>query len=57
MNKVFEVKQNGKWSKVQASSMIALNNWADQNKVSNWRMVGMMSRQEMSDSKNLPFVG
>lgn len=57
MNKVFEVKQNGKWSKVQASSMIALNNWADKNKVSNWRMVGMMSSQEIKDSKNLPFIG
>lgn len=57
MNKVFEVKQNGKWFKVQASSMIALNNWADKNKVSNWRMVGMMSSQEIKDSKNLPFIG
>lgn len=57
MNKVFEVKQNGNWYKVQASSMIALNNWADENKVSNWIMIGMMSRQEMNDSKKLPFVG
>ena len=54
---VYEIKINRKWSKVRASSMTALSAWAKQNNVSDWRMVGMMSRTEMAESKNLKIVG
>ena len=43
---VYEIKINRKWLKVRATSMIALNNWAKENNVSDWRMVGMMSISE-----------
>lgn len=56
MNKVFEIKRNGKWSKVQSESIVTLNSWAEKNNVSNWRMVGMMSRSEINEAKKLPIV-
>lgn len=53
---VYEVKQNGKWSKARATSMIALSNWAKQNSVSDFRSVGMMSRAEIAESQSLNVV-
>lgn len=53
---VYEIKINRKWSKVRATSMAALNNWAKENNVSDWRMVGMMSTAEIKESKSLKVV-
>lgn len=53
---VYEVKINRKWSKVRATSMKALSDWAKENNVSDWRMVGMMSITETENSKNLTIV-
>lgn len=53
---VYEIKINRKWSKVRATSIKALNDWAKENKVSDWRMVGMMSRIEILESKKLQLV-
>ena len=55
--KVFKIKIGKTWSKVTASSIIALNAWAEANNVKDWRMVGMQSLGEMSQNKNLTFVG
>jgi hypothetical protein len=54
---VYEIKRNGKWSKVRATGMMALNNWAKENNVSDWRCVGMMSIAENLASRNLEIVG
>jgi hypothetical protein len=54
--KVFEIKIGRKWSKVRATSIPALSKWAKENGVSDWRMVGMMSRAEMADSQSLQVV-
>ena len=53
---VYEVKVNGKWSKVRATGMAALNAWAKENNVQDWRMVGMMSTEEMKASQSLEVV-
>jgi hypothetical protein len=53
---VYEIKVNRKWSKVRATSMIALSNWAEQNNVSDFRMVGMMSISETKASQSLEVV-
>jgi hypothetical protein len=53
---VYEVKINRKWSKVRATSMIALSNWAKENNVSDWRMVGIMSISETKESQLLKVV-
>ena len=53
---VFEIKINRKWSKVRATSIKALSSWADENNVSDWRMVGMMSRSEIIESQKLLIV-
>ena len=53
---VYEIKINRKWLKVRATSMIALNNWAKENNVSDWRMVGMMSISETKESQSLIVV-
>ena len=53
---VYEVKVNRKWSKVRATSMIALSNWAQQNNASDFRMVGMMSISETKASQSLEVV-
>lgn len=53
---VYEIKINRKWSKVRATSMIALSNWAKENNVSDWRMVGMMSISETKESQLLKVV-
>lgn len=53
---VYEIKSKGKWSKVRATSMKALSDWAKENNVSDWRMVGMMSRAELQESQNLEVV-
>jgi hypothetical protein len=53
---VYEVKINRKWSKVRATSMKALNDWADQNGATEWVMVGMMSIIETAASQNLKVV-
>ena len=56
MTKVFEVKVKGKWSKVRATSIMALSNWSKENNVKDWRMVGMMSISETAASQNLIIV-
>jgi len=53
---VYEVKMNRKWVKVRATSMLALDNWAKENNVTEWRMVGMMSIAEMQESQSLKVV-
>jgi hypothetical protein len=54
--KVFEIKIGKKWSKVRATSMSAVNTYCKENGISDWRMVGMMSRAEMEASKMIPVV-
>lgn len=56
MTKVFEIKVNGKWSRVRATTMMALSNWSKENEVKDWRMVGMMSISETAASQNLTVV-
>lgn len=57
ITKVFEIKVGrGKWQKVRATSMTALNNWAKENGVQDWRMVGMMSHSETVKSQRLKVV-
>ena len=53
---VYEIKINRKWSRVRATSILALNKWAKENNVSDWRMLGMMSRAELEESKLLKIV-
>ena len=53
---VYEIKINRKWSKVRATSMKALSDWAKENNVSDWRMVGMMSISEIKESQSLKVV-
>ena len=53
---VYEIKINRKWSRVRATSMKALNDWAKENNVSDWRMVGMMSISETKESQSLIVV-
>ena len=53
---VYEIKINRKWSKVRATNMKALSDWAKQNNVSDWRMVGMMSTSEIIESQKLQVV-
>jgi len=53
---VYEIKINRKWSKVRATSMMALSKWAKKNNVADWRMVGMMSRSETKESQLLKVV-
>ena len=50
---VYEVKINRKWSRVRATSMKALSDWAKNNNVTDWRMVGMMSISETKESQGL----
>lgn len=53
---VYEIKINRKWSKVRATNMKALSDWAKENNISDWRMVGMMSNAEIKESKLLKVV-
>ena len=53
---VYEIKINRKWSRVRATSIAALSNWAKENNVSDWRMVGMMSILETKESQSLKIV-
>jgi membrane protease subunit (stomatin/prohibitin family) len=53
---VYEIKTGRKWSRVRATSMLELSNWAKENLVSDWRMVGMMSRSETIESQTLNVV-
>lgn len=53
---VYEIKNGRKWTKVRATSMMALNNWAQENKIIAWRMVGMMSIAETRESQDLKVV-
>jgi len=53
---VYEIKANRKWSKIRATNMLALSNWAKLNNVTDWRMVGMMSISETKESYSLKVV-
>jgi hypothetical protein len=53
---VYEIKENRKWRKVRATSIMALSSWTKQNNVSDWRMVGMMSSSEIRESQKLQVV-
>jgi hypothetical protein len=53
---VYEIKINRKWSRVRATSMKALSDWAKENNVSDWRMVGMMSISETKESQSLKLI-
>jgi len=53
---VYEIKINRNWSKVRATNMMALSNWAKENNVADWRMVGMMSIAETKESQSLKVV-
>lgn len=53
---VYEIKINRKWSKVRATSMMALDTYCQSIGIKEWRVVGMMSIAEMNESKNLTVV-
>jgi len=53
---VYEIKVSGKWSKVRATSMIALNKWCEEMGIKGWRSVGMMSIGQSKDSQSLTVV-
>jgi hypothetical protein len=53
---IYEVKINRKWSKVRATSMIALNKWCETMGIKEWRMCGMISITELQESKELIVV-
>lgn len=53
---VFEVKVSGKWSKVRATSIKALDTWCMENGIAKWRMMGMMSIAETLASKSINTV-
>lgn len=53
---VYEIKINRKWLKVRATTMQNLSKWANDNNVSDWRMVGMMSISETKESQLLKVV-
>ena len=53
---LFEIKIERNWERVRATSMMALNNWGKENGVKDWRMVGMISRIEIIESKKLRVV-
>ena len=53
---VYEIKINGKWAKVRATSMMALNTYCESLGIKAWRMVGMMSIAEMRESQSLEVV-
>lgn len=53
---VYEVKINRSWSKVRATSMIALNEWCKKIGITEFRSVGMMSRAEIAESQSLTIV-
>jgi hypothetical protein len=53
---VFEIKVNGRWFNVRATSIKALHDWAKLNNVQDWRMVGMMSIVETKKSQTLEVV-
>lgn len=53
---IYEIKINRKWSKVRATSMIALNNWCNTMNIKQWRMCGMMSISELQESQSLIVV-
>jgi len=53
---VYELKVKGVWVKVRARGIAALSRYAKENKIKDWRMVGMMSRREMLASKTLPII-
>ena len=53
---VYEIKINRKWSKVRATSIKSLSDWSKENNVSDWRMVGMMSKAEIKESQTLKVV-
>lgn len=57
MTKVFEIKIGRTWKRVRATSIKALSDWSKENNVSDWRMVGMMSRVEIEASQSLEVVG
>lgn len=58
MTQVYEIKIKRNWIKVRATSMKAISDYLKQNEeVKDWRMVGMMSRIETLESKNLELVG
>lgn len=53
---IYEIKINRKWSKVRATSMIALNNWCNTMNIKQWRTCGMMSISELQESQSLIVV-
>ena len=53
---IYEIKVNGKWSKVRATSMLNLDNYCKSIGVKQWRMAGMMSIAELAESKSLTVV-
>lgn len=56
MTNIYEIKMNRKWSKVRATSMIALNKWCEEMGIKEWRMCGMMSSYELLESKEITVV-
>ena len=54
---IYEVKVDRKWIKVRATSMIALNKWCESVGITEWRMCGMISIEELEWSKTLTVVG
>ena len=53
---VYEIRSKGKWSRVRATSMIALISWCKENSIEDFRTVGMMSIFETKESRTLNVV-
>lgn len=52
--KTFEIKIGRNWTKVQSKGMVSINKYCEQKNIKDWRMVGMQSRAEILQNKNLP---
>ena len=53
---IYEVKINRKWSKVRATSMMALSQWCEKMNIKEWRMCGMLSIAELQESQSLTVI-
>lgn len=52
----YEIKKGRNWELVKATSMNAINTYCKDNGYTDWRMKGMMSRQEMISNNSIKVV-
>ena len=58
MKKFYEIKNNGTWTMVASTGMMAINTYCKDNGFSDWRAVGMMSISEQAEAnQNCEMVG